>query len=92
MYEARKSSGPDQDVAAGIAGHMGALAHEFVGSFFVTVAIHGKEGDSLRHALAISDLPAFVCLRRCACSCLRLVTGVGGMWAPPVSCHRVICH
>jgi hypothetical protein len=54
------------DVAAGIAGHMGALAHEFVGSFFVTVAIHGKEGDSLRHALAVSDLPAFVCLRRCA--------------------------
>lgn len=64
MLEAPKRSAPQDDVAAGIAGHMTALATEFVGSYFVTVAIDGKEGDSLRHMLSVSDLPAFICLRR----------------------------
>jgi hypothetical protein len=41
-------------VAAGIATHMAALSHEFVGSLFVTVAIHGKDGDSLRHRRTFS--------------------------------------
>ena len=53
-YEARKTGAPADDVAAGIATHMAALSHEFVGSLFVTVAIHGKDGDSLRHRRTFS--------------------------------------
>eukprot|EP00918_Siedleckia_nematoides_P069874 GHVU01152332.1.p1 GENE.GHVU01152332.1~~GHVU01152332.1.p1 ORF type:complete len:441 (+),score=63.81 GHVU01152332.1:117-1325(+) len=63
-FEARKSGAPSDDLSAGIAAHMAALSHEFVGSLFVTVAVHGKEGDSLRHSLSLSDLPAFICIRQ----------------------------
>jgi predicted DNA-binding protein (UPF0251 family) len=39
--EVRKSNAPADDVAAGLARNMSGLAPEFVGSLFVTVAVHG---------------------------------------------------
>jgi hypothetical protein len=40
-HEVRKSNAPADDVAAGLARNMSGLAPEFVGSLFVTVAVHG---------------------------------------------------
>ena len=61
--DGRKSEVPSHDVSAGIAQHMASLAHESQGSIFVTVAVHGRDGDDLRRAISASDLPAFVCFR-----------------------------
>ena len=56
--DGRKSEVPSHDVSAGIAQHMASLAHESQGSIFVTVAVHGRDGDDLRRAISASDLPA----------------------------------
>ena len=74
-FEARKSGAPSDDLSAGIAAHMAALSHEFVGSLFVTVAVHGKEGDSLRHSLSVCACVrarAHVCVCVCVCVCVRV--------------------
>ena len=73
-YEVRKA--PADDIASGIVSHMDALSSEFVGTFFLTVAIHGslthphartrREGRPPRHSLS-HTLCVFACEREYCC-------------------------
>ena len=94
-FEARKSGAPSDDLSAGIAAHMAALSHEFVGSLFVTVAVHGKEGDSLRHSLSVCACVrarAHVCV--CVCVCVYVcdcVFSVQNIFSKAYLKYKYIC-